>query len=547
MKKRMLSMLLAAMLMVSLLPVSALAADATSGSCGENVTWSFDEASGTLTISGTGAMEDYMGVSSPPWEDLKIQNVNIGSGITSIGHGSFENSEIKSIVIPEGVTVINNLAFMCCRYLTSVQLPTTLTKIGADAFAYCDSLQRIRIPASVSDLGSSTFEEYNNVFRGCSKLVEFQVDGSPYFCTDEYGVLYNKDKTALIAAPVKLDGVYEVPDSVRYIAGSAFERCGITGLVLSEKLEMIPRGMCFNCENMKFLYIPTSVKEIQHNTFVYCDNLTDVYYSGNEASWNRIRRDDGVVEEMAAAKIHFESDVPNYAENTPTVKPTPTPPVVTPTPTLTPTPVVTPEPTPEVTPTPTPTPVVTPTPTPTPSVPVENPFTDVPNGAWYAAPVLWAKANNVTGGTSATTFGPDDSCTRAQVVTFLWAANGKPEPKSMNNPFTDVANDAWYLKPVLWAVEQGITGGVAEGKFGPDQTCTRAQIATFLYAAKGKPAVNGTSTFKDVANGDWFAKPVIWAAENEVTGGIGDGKFGPNNTCTRAQVVTFLYKVYADK
>ena len=184
-------------------------------------------------------------------------------------------------------------------------------------------------------------------------------------------------------------------------------------------------------------------------------------------------------------------------------------------------------------------------PTPTPPA-VDNPFTDVADDAWYAAPVLWAKANNVTGGKTETTFGPDDGCTRAQVVTFLSAANGKPEPKSLNNPFTDVADDAWYVKPVLWAVEQGITGGVAEGKFGPEQTCTRAQIATFLYAAAGKPEVKGGSTFSDVADSDWFAKPIIWAAENEVTGGIGDGKFGPSNTCTRAQVVTFLYKVYGN-
>ena len=112
MKKRILVMLLAAMLMVSLLPVSALAADATSGTCGEKVTWSFDEGSGTLTISGTGEMEDYMGVSSPPWDDLKVKNLKINSGITSIGHGAFERCEIKSVVIPEGVTVINNVAFM---------------------------------------------------------------------------------------------------------------------------------------------------------------------------------------------------------------------------------------------------------------------------------------------------------------------------------------------------------------------------------------------------------------------------------------------------
>ena len=176
-----------------------------------------------------------------------------------------------------------------------------------------------------------------------------------------------------------------------------------------------------------------------------------------------------------------------------------------------------------------------------------NPFTDVSEDDWYFNSVMWAKNSNVTGGTSANTFGPNDSCTRAQVVTFLWAANGKPEPASMENPFSDVPNDAWYLKPVLWAVENGITGGVSEGMFGPEQTCTRAQIVTFLYAAIGKPSVEGKSTFSDVTDTDWFVKPVLWAAQNDVTGGIGNGKFGPNNTCTRGQVVTFLYKVYGNK
>ncbi len=176
-----------------------------------------------------------------------------------------------------------------------------------------------------------------------------------------------------------------------------------------------------------------------------------------------------------------------------------------------------------------------------------NPFTDVMEADWFYEPVLWAVAENVTGGKTATTFAPNEGCTRAQVVTFLWAANGKPEPKSMNNSFTDVSADAWYLKSVLWAVEQGITSGISATEFGPEQTCTRAQIVTFLYAAEKKPAVDGKSTFTDVVDSDWFAVPVIWAAENNITGGIGEGKFGPNDTCTRAQVVTFLYKVYGNK
>ena len=227
----------------------------------------------------------------------------------------------------------------------------------------------------------------------------------------------------------------------------------------------------------------------------------------------------------------------------PTVEPTAAPtPTVQPTvePTVAPTPTVQPTVTPVVTPTPTVKPTVTPAPTPV----IDNPFKDVKEADWFYNPVMWAYENSVTGGTSATTFGPNDGCTRAQVVTFLWAANGKPEPETTENSFTDVKESDWFYKPVLWAVENGITSGISADKFGPDQICTRAQIVTFLYAAVEKPEIEGNSTFKDVKDTDWFAKPVIWAAQNDVTGGIGDGKFGPNNTCTRGQVVTFLYKVY---
>lgn len=177
-----------------------------------------------------------------------------------------------------------------------------------------------------------------------------------------------------------------------------------------------------------------------------------------------------------------------------------------------------------------------------------NPFKDITNDDWFYDSVLWAYQNNVTGGTSATTFGPNDGCTRAQVVTFLWAANGKPEPTTKTNPFKDVNSSDWYYKAVLWAVENGITSGIREGEFGPNESCTRAQVVTFLYAAVGKPNVLVfDSSFSDVSAGDWFCEEVQWAVSNGITGGIGDGKFGPNNTCTRGQVVTFLYKVYGNK
>ena len=179
-------------------------------------------------------------------------------------------------------------------------------------------------------------------------------------------------------------------------------------------------------------------------------------------------------------------------------------------------------------------------PTPTPA---DNPFKDVKESDWFYNSVLWAVENGVTGGTSPTTFSPNNPCTRAQVVTFLWAANGKPEPTSMNNPFTDVSDNAWYCKAVMWAVENGITGGTSATTFSPDAYCTRAQVATFLYAAEGKPAVQNTiNEFVDVPDNAWYLNPVLWAKENDITGGIGGGKFGPDQTCTRAQIATFLYK-----
>lgn len=172
----------------------------------------------------------------------------------------------------------------------------------------------------------------------------------------------------------------------------------------------------------------------------------------------------------------------------------------------------------------------------------ENPFTDVPSGAYYEDAVIWAVKKDITSGTSATTFNPDGSCTRAQAVTFLWRAAGSPEPKSAAMPFTDVPAGSYFEKAVLWAVENGITKGTSDTTFSPDASCTRAQIVTFLWRAGGSPAVSGNSAFSDVAADAYYAAAVAWAEKNGVTGGIGGGLFGSDNTCTRAQIVTFIYR-----
>jgi len=169
-------------------------------------------------------------------------------------------------------------------------------------------------------------------------------------------------------------------------------------------------------------------------------------------------------------------------------------------------------------------------------------FTDVAPGAYYADAVAWAVANGITSGTTATTFSPDNTCTRAQTVTFLWRAAGSPAPASQNNPFTDVKPGAYYYNAVLWAVEQGITGGTTKTTFSPDNTVTRGQTAAFLYRAAGSPAAEGGTAFADIAEGAYYANAVAWAAANGITGGTTATTFSPNNGCTRAQIVTFLYR-----
>ena len=177
-----------------------------------------------------------------------------------------------------------------------------------------------------------------------------------------------------------------------------------------------------------------------------------------------------------------------------------------------------------------------------------NPFQDVPDDAYYFEAVNWAVANNVTNGTSETTFSPNVGCTRAQVVTFLWRAAGQPEPTEGTNPFTDVKEGAYYYKAVLWAVEKGITNGTSETTFDPDETCTRAQIVTFLWRREGKPAPTGANNpFADVKPSAYFGSAVIWAVEKGITNGTSETTFEPNEDCTRAQVVTFLWRAYRDK
>lgn len=181
--------------------------------------------------------------------------------------------------------------------------------------------------------------------------------------------------------------------------------------------------------------------------------------------------------------------------------------------------------------------------TPAPGGATQNPFVDVKQGDYYYDAVQWAVGKKITSGTSATTFTPDGICTRAQTVTFLWRSQGSPKAAGAENPFTDVSKDAYYYDAVLWAVEQGITNGTSAITFNPDATVTRGQTAAFLWRVAKQPQVDQTANpFADVTQDAYYYNAVLWAVAKEITNGTSSTTFSPDQGCTRAQIVTFLWR-----
>ena len=170
-------------------------------------------------------------------------------------------------------------------------------------------------------------------------------------------------------------------------------------------------------------------------------------------------------------------------------------------------------------------------------------FTDMPAaGSWAHDPIDWALRNNVSTGLSERSFGVDKQCTRAQAVTFLWRVAGSPTPGSTRNPYRDVKPTDYYYQAVLWASENGITKGITERSFAPKASCTRAQVVTFLWRQMDQPKVTGTNPFQDISRKDYYYQAVLWAVKRGITTGISSTTFSPDDPCTRAQIVTFLYR-----
>ena len=515
-----------------------------------------------------------------------LTSITIPSSVTSIEDNAFAHcTGLTSITIPSSVTNIGAFAFDDCTGLTSITIPSSVTNIGAYAFSDCTGLTSVTIPLSVTSIGWYTFS-------GCTGLTSITIPSS----VTNIGAYAFSDCTGLTSVTI--------PSSVTSIGIHTFSGCsGLTSITIPSSVTSIGVDAFWNCSGLTSITIPSGVTSIGDGAFSGCSGLTSIYFCGNTPSfgddsftgvtatayyptgnstwtdevkqayggnltWTPWTPTDGAAaaapemrglhtgkengstvsfsdltpgaqyvlivsrdknsDLLASGNLLFIAQAAANADGTLTFTPAP----------------------PEA---------------------AANAFVglygqgetisggyepcdgvncpgkafaDMPaKGNWAHDPIDWAVSNEITNGTSASTFSPEEGCTRAQVVTFLWRAAGQPAPASSTNPFTDVKAGAYYYNAVLWAVEKGITNGTSDKTFSPDETCTRAQIVTFLWRYEGQPAPTSTNNpFADVRTSAYFGSAVLWAVEKDITNGTSATTFDPEDTCTRAQVVTFLYR-----
>ena len=366
------------------------------------------------------------------------------------------------------------------------------------AFRNCFYLQDVTIPDRVEYLP-------NDGFRGCASLYEIWVDaGNPWFQSTD-GVVFNKaDVTAgtatgtltltagqyLYCYPTGRSGYYAIPEGTVCLGPSSFATSAVQAIRFPESVKYIDMYALEDCGGLEWMLFAGNKPEVN---FDCLEGVTaEVHYPAANPTW-----EDDLRLPDAGGTLTFIPWGPRPADE--------------------------------------------------PVWSGYNPFTDVPEDSFCYDSVLWAVRQGITNGTSDTTFDPLGQCLRAHVVTFLWRAAGSPAPdyRSPNvRRFRDVSSDDFYFPAVMWAVEQGITNGISEREFGPNQPCNRAQVVTFLWRAAGSPTPRNTalSPFEDVTPGDFCYEAVLWAVEQGITNGTDAAHFSPTQTCNRAQVVTFLYR-----
>ncbi len=516
-----------------------------------------------------------------------LKEIELPGTITNIPWGCFQASGLERIEIPEGIRTIHEYAFCDCDALREVILPESMEYLEEYCFRDCDGLTAIELPGKVRYLGSGMFadsalreivvpdsvtEIRRYAFSGCKELTRVVLPDT----LEKIGESAFNGCTAL--------KTLELPSALKAISNHMLSGSGITELVVPEGVREIMDWACTDCDDLQKVVIPANVVKMGDGLFdrseqavVYCweytaahrwcveneqryvlmdENPDEPVYSislipidggtvtfstesakeGRYVSFDMTAEPGYLIEKIfiwykTEAAPDFEAFMVD--EDTAAFYMPPCDVMIE---VLFAKDGTEPEPT-------DPEPIA---PEPTDPEPPENPFTDVSETDFYYDAVLWAAGEGITSGTGATTFGPNDPCRRAQVVTFLWRAMGSPKAESRVNPFSDVKQTDYFYEAVLWAVEQGITSGISPDAFGPDAVCSRAQIVTFLYQAMGRPQVSGENPFADAKPGDYFYTPVLWAVEAGVTSGVASDSFAPERDCVRAQVVTFLYKALAD-
>ena len=522
MRKRLLSFVLAALMIASLLPATALAADiVASGTCGaegdgSNLTWTLDS-EGVLTISGSGDMHDY--VYSSPWHENgnQIRSVLMENGVTGIGNFAFfECISLTSMTIPDSVTCIGNCAFKDCSSLASVTIPDSVASIGVYAFCGCTSLKSVTIPDSVTSIG-------DYAFGFCTSLTGIWVDGgSSHYFSDASGVLFNKDKTVLAQCPGAFSGSYVIPDGVTSINDAAFVNCtSLTSVTIPDGVTnigyevfagctslanmVLPNGVtrigaeAFEwCTSMKNITIPDGVMSIGYDAFLNCKSLTNVYFTGTEEAWNGITIDGGN-DALKNANIHY-----NYVSHTHSYKDIVTAPTCTAKGYTTHTCAC--------------------------GDSYVDTYTDALGHAWDNGKVAKEPTETETG---VKTF----ACTRCgETRTETIPATGSDV--DVTQMFTDVAKN-WAYPGIQYCVTHGIMGGMGDGTFAPTGTTTRAQIVQILYNLEGTPAVSGTTPFADLT-ANWYKPAILWAYQNNVVAGTSPTTFDPERPVTREQIAVIL-------
>ena len=538
------------------------------GAQGDNLIWTMDFEAGTLTITGSGDMAVFS--SSAPWYPYRtsITSITLPDGLTSISRYAFKNCShfttihipdsvssigirafqgcaglvsvtipgnvdsicdetfsgctgLRSVTISEGVTTIGSNAFSDCSGMTSVSFPDSLTTIAEGAFCLCTSLTEISLPAGLQQLGLhefSVFWDYYGYrefgsFEGCSSLASVSFQGGPA----EIGTYSFSGCTSLRSV--------QFSEELTTICQYAFLGCtGLQSVRLPNSLELIDRNAFKGCSALTALIVSNPECLVSTNAIAldYHDTAEDLFELTGPSAYSMGLPEKTIVygphdeEKENAAPIKTPVTVYDYYDNEEHPK----------------------------------------------TLNLEyryaenyaktfgytfyrtGVFSDVAEGKWYEIPVAWAYGKGITTGTGVGQFSPNATCTREQIVTFIWRAYDSPEPGGTELPFTDV-QPKYYANAVRWAYyhDPRITSGVDETTFGVGQSCTRAQVVTFLWNAAGKPEPTAADNpFLDVKETDYFYKAVLWAVENGITSGVSPTSFGPKQTCTRAQVVTFLYK-----